>query len=307
MRILFATDGSPSSEVALELLLSLPLRPTDHVTVLAVPIHTYAGMGMDGTGVYFAEISEDETVHARGVAQDATARIVATGTPATARVQEGPAPRTIIEVARAEGAGLIVMGSRGLGRIAGALLGSTARAVARHSPIPVLVARERTGPPTRVLVAADGSDDAQAAIRTFAQMPLPRSLDITLLHVLPQRTDAPAGAGDELRSLVARRDREGALEILSRAHAMLPPGASARMEMEHGRVAERIADVAKAIGTDLIVLGARGTHLRGEDFLQGSTADRLLEAAHCAVLVARAPEHTRAGRPEREAVGAAQR
>lgn len=310
MRILLATDGSPSAVVALELLLALPLRPSDHVTVLAVPVHSYIGVGMEGTGVYFAEICEEETNAARGVAQSAWRRISGKGLAATARVQEGPAPRTIIEIARAEGVSLIAMGSRGHGGIAGALLGSTARAVARHSPIPVLVARERRHAPVRVLIATDGSDDAQLAIRTFAAMPLPPGLEVTLLNVLPQRSPGGAADGamaDELRALVERRDREEALEVLSRAHAMLPAGASARIELERGGVTERILETAKAIGTDLIVIGARGARLRGDEFLQGSTADRLIEAAHCAVLVARTPEYAKPTRAEREAVGAATR
>jgi len=310
VRILLATDGSPSAEVALDLLLALPLRPIDHVTVLAVPVHSYTGIGMEGTGVYFAEICEEETNAARRVAQDAWQRISGKGLAAIARVQEGPAPRTIIEVARAEGVGLIVMGSRGHGWIAGALLGSTARAVARHSAIPVLVARERSHPPVRILIATDGSEDSQLAIRTLAAMPLPPGLEVTLLKVLPQRS--PGGAADnamadELRALIERRDREEALEILSRAHAMLPPGTSARIELERGGVTERILETAKAVGTDLIVIGARGARLRGDEFLQGSTADHLIEAAHCAVLVARAPEHAKPTRVDRETVGAATR
>ncbi|MBI2324831.1 MAG: universal stress protein [Chloroflexi bacterium] len=309
MRILLATDGSPRAQVALELLLALPLRPTDHVTVLAVPVHSYAGVGMEGTGVYFAEICEEETNAARRVAQEAWEVISAKGLAATARVQEGPAPRTIIEIARAEGVGLIVMGSRGRGFVAGALLGSTARAVARHSPIPVLVARERRHVPVRILIATDGSEDAQMAIRTFAALPLPPALEVTLLNVLPERSLGLANTAmaDELRALVERRDREEALEILSRAHAMVPSGASTRMELEHGGVTDRIIETAKAMGADLIVIGARGARLRGDEFLQGSTADRLIETAHCAVLVARTPERAKPTRAERETVGATAR
>ncbi len=38
----------------------------------------------------------------------------------------------------------------------------------------------------------------------------------------------------------------------------------------------------------MIVLGARGRTLHGDRFLQGSNSDRVIENAHCAVLVARA-------------------
>lgn len=309
MRMLFATDGSATADVALDMLLSLPLRPSDHVTVLAVPIHSYSGVGIDGTGVYFAEISEEETAAARRLALTVREKIGAKGIPAKARIDEGPAAQTIIDVARAEGAGVIVMGSRGLGRVAAAVLGSTARAVSRHSPIPVLVARERREAPRRILVAADGSDDAYVAIRTFAGLPLPKRLEVTLLHVLPERVAPaarPEAPAEQLQATVERCDREDALDILSRAGKLLPEGVSVRMELERGRPADRILEVAAGSGSDLIVIGARGVSLRGEGFLQGSTTDSLLQNAHCAVLVARAPERVGAkARPRREGVAAA--
>lgn len=304
MRILFATDGSATADVALDLLLSLPLRPSDHVTVLAVPVHSYSGVGIDGTGVFFAEIADEEAATARRLAGTIRDKISAKGVPVKARIDEGPAAQTIIEVARAEGAGVIVMGSRGLGRIAAAVLGSTAQAVSRHSPIPVLVARERREAPRRILIAADGSDDAYVAIRTFAGLPLPKKLEVTLLHVLPDRATPAARAdvtAEELQATVERCDREDALDILSRAGKLLPEGISVRMELERGRPAERILDVAAGSGSDLIVVGARGVALRGEGFLQGSTTDHLLESAHCAILVARAPERVAPkARPRRE-------
>ncbi len=311
MRILFATDGSATADVALDLLLSLPLRPSDHVTVLTVPVHSYSGVAIDGTGVYFAEIAEEETRAARHLATTVRDKLSAKGVPVKARVDEGPAAQTIIAVARAEGAGLIVMGSRGLGRIAAAVLGSTARAVSRHSPIPVLVARRRREAPRRILVAADGSDDAYVAIRTFAGLPLPKHVEVTLLHVLPDRA-TPAARPDitteELQATVERCDREDALDILSRAGKLLPPDVSMRMELERGRPSERILDVAAGEGSDLIVVGARGVALRGEGFLQGSTTDQLLDSAECAILVARAPERAPSKpRPRREEIAAAVR
>ncbi|MDE3112336.1 MAG: universal stress protein [Chloroflexota bacterium] len=308
MRILFATDGSATADVALDMLLALPLRASDHVTVLAVPVHSYTGVGIDGTGMYFAEIAEEETAAARRLASTVREKVGAKGVPTKARIDEGSVAQTIIEVARSEGAGVIVMGSRGLGRIAALVLGSTARAVSRHSPIPVLVARERREAPRRILVAADGSDDAYVAVRTLAALPLPKHLEVTLLHVLPERA-TPTAHGDasaeQLQATVERCDREDALDILSRAGKLLPEGVQVRMELERGRPAERILEVAAGSGSDLVVIGARGRSLRGEGFLQGSTTDELLENAHCAVLVARAPERVSAkARPRREGVPA---
>lgn len=56
-------------------------------------------------------------------------------------VMEGDAAEAIIETARQNSSDLIVMGSRGLGRLAGLLLGSTSQKVVAHAPCPVLIVR----------------------------------------------------------------------------------------------------------------------------------------------------------------------
>ena len=54
---------------------------------------------------------------------------------------EGPAAEAIIEVAATRKSDVIVMGSRGLGTLAGLLLGSTSQKVVAHAPCPVLIVR----------------------------------------------------------------------------------------------------------------------------------------------------------------------
>ena len=52
---------------------------------------------------------------------------------------EGDSAEAIIDVATTRGSDVIVMGSRGLGRLAGLLLGSTSQKVVAHAPCPVLI------------------------------------------------------------------------------------------------------------------------------------------------------------------------
>jgi nucleotide-binding universal stress UspA family protein len=54
---------------------------------------------------------------------------------------EGDPAELIIEIARTRNSSVIVMGSRGLGRLAGLLLGSTSQKVVSHAPCPVLIVR----------------------------------------------------------------------------------------------------------------------------------------------------------------------
>ena len=54
---------------------------------------------------------------------------------------EGDPASTILEVAKIRTSDISVMGSRGLGRLAGLLLGSTSQKVVSHAPCPVLIVR----------------------------------------------------------------------------------------------------------------------------------------------------------------------
>jgi nucleotide-binding universal stress UspA family protein len=54
---------------------------------------------------------------------------------------EGDPAEVIIEVAKTRESNIIVMGSRGLGKLAGLLLGSTSQKVVSHAPCPVLIVR----------------------------------------------------------------------------------------------------------------------------------------------------------------------
>ena len=54
---------------------------------------------------------------------------------------EGNSAEAIIEVAKTRKSDVIVMGSRGLGRLAGLVLGSTSQKVVSHAPCPVLIVR----------------------------------------------------------------------------------------------------------------------------------------------------------------------
>lgn len=63
--------------------------------------------------------------------------------PATVQTETiaGDAAESIIRIAETSKCDLIVMGSRGLGRLAGLVLGSTSQKVVSHAPCPVLIVR----------------------------------------------------------------------------------------------------------------------------------------------------------------------
>ncbi len=270
MRFLFATDGSHGAEVALDLLSALPLACADHVTVLTVPTYSFVGTPVLERGQ--ADLLADRGDRsAYTIAARALERFSARGVSAAALVRAGPVTEAIEVAALEYAADLIVIGSRGLGAFAGSILGSVARALARHAPVAVLMVRECRTAPRRIVVAVDGSDDARAAIALLAHMPLPSDAAITLVHVLED---------DDIN------ERRAEI-VLAQAASTLAAHAIDHAVIERGHVAEQILVRAAAARTDLIVLGSRG-QTKAAGLLQGSVADQVLSQAHCAVLIAKA-------------------
>jgi nucleotide-binding universal stress UspA family protein len=62
---------------------------------------------------------------------------------------DGSPPEAVLDVAEARDADLVGVGSRGLGRVAGTLLGSVSREVIQRADRAVLVAKARAGVATR--------------------------------------------------------------------------------------------------------------------------------------------------------------
>src|SRR5215208_3802263 len=145
-RILLATDGSEEAELAA--LTSVDLADaTDselhvvHVGVVPIFLKSYPG-----TLGYERRLYEQIEELSRELLRKQTWRVkVAGGTVAGAHLRMGEVALEIVALAEELGADLIVMGSRGLGRVRRALMGSVSDSVVRHAHCPVLVVRPEKG------------------------------------------------------------------------------------------------------------------------------------------------------------------
>lgn len=149
-KILLATDGSEEAGLALLTAVDLANRTDSelHVVYVAEP-------GPDATlNPTFALNRElwEETLRevereAREVLDGQVKKIEeAGGTIAQAHLRTGGRPdREIVELAEEIGAGLIAMGSRGLGGMKRVLMGSVSDSVLRHAHCPVLIMRAEKG------------------------------------------------------------------------------------------------------------------------------------------------------------------
>ncbi|MGH3115997.1 MAG: universal stress protein [Gaiellales bacterium] len=254
-RVLVGIDGSEEGQEAARQAAALV---DGELTLLASYDVSPAIVGGTGTNVpdYF-----DEDLQ-RKAATDALLRAreeVASASPTGKIVRGRPADTLIAEVEREQNT-LLVVGSHGLGRLAGFVMGSTATELIHKAPCSVLIARRRNdgdGFPNKVVVGVDGSPESATAY--LAARELSERLDVELWPVV-------AHGGKEV-------DRRLVDVIVGREREELPD--------------EPVwALVAAAAGADLLVVGSRGLHgLRA----LGSVSERVAHQARSSVLIVRGP------------------
>jgi nucleotide-binding universal stress UspA family protein len=256
-RVLVGIDGSEESREAAR---QAALLVDGELTLLAA---YDVAPAIGGTGTHVpAYIDEDLQ---RGAATGSLRRArkeVATASP-TGKIVRGRAATALISEVEREKATLLVVGSHGLGRLAGFVIGSTATEIIHNAPSSVLVARKASNGdefPNKVVVGVDGSPESAAAYAVARQ--------------LSERFDA------ELWPVVAHGgksvDRRSVDHILDRRREESPDEPVAAL-------------VAAAADADLLVVGSRGLH--GLKAL-GSVSERVAHQAHSSVLVVRDPSST---------------
>jgi nucleotide-binding universal stress UspA family protein len=151
-KVLLATDGSREAELAARTAVDLAQKTHSE-------LHVVHGFGIARIGPpvypeatvlqsveYEAEAEERQRISERRAREVLEAEVEkirsAGGTVAQRYLVEGRVVPEIVALAEEIRAGLIVMGSRGLGGIRRALMGSVSDSVVRHAHCPVLVVRE---------------------------------------------------------------------------------------------------------------------------------------------------------------------
>ena len=139
--IVIATDGSPSAleavEYGLELASDQDAEPIFVHVAPAIEVLPVTGFGMGAT----ASVPHEPDEHDREALDAAVEIAEMRGLEAKAELLTGNAADAIVAYADSVDADLIVVGSRGHGAIAGALLGSVSRSVLHEATRPVLVVR----------------------------------------------------------------------------------------------------------------------------------------------------------------------
>jgi nucleotide-binding universal stress UspA family protein len=142
-RILLATDGSEEAELAALRAVELADATDSELHVVHVGVVPIFLKSYPGTLGYYGKLHEQIEEVSRELLRKQSSRVqVAGGTVAGAHLRMGQVDLEIVALAEELGADLIVMGSRGLGGVRRALMGSVSDSVVRHAHCPVLVVRQ---------------------------------------------------------------------------------------------------------------------------------------------------------------------
>jgi nucleotide-binding universal stress UspA family protein len=147
-KILLATDGSKDANLAARTAVDLADKTGSELHVAFV-LRTQDAPDYDTMGFDIEKPYEEEEIKQMGqrLLDEQVRRVEeAGGTVAGAHFRMARPDRGILAVGEDVGAGLIVLGSRGLGGVRRALMGSVSDSVVSHAHCPVLVVRKEDDP-----------------------------------------------------------------------------------------------------------------------------------------------------------------
>jgi nucleotide-binding universal stress UspA family protein len=145
-RLLVALDGSASADLALAAALTAARRDQARLTVLTVAPDVLADSAAWVTGaVDPTKLQREADAEAQDILRDAVERLP-DSIPVTTVVRHGKPGPEIVAQARGGDYDAIVMGARGVGRVA-ALIGSVSSYVMHHADTDVFVAHARREQP----------------------------------------------------------------------------------------------------------------------------------------------------------------
>jgi nucleotide-binding universal stress UspA family protein len=179
---------------------------------------------------------------------------------------------------------LLVLGDRGLGGVAGLVLGSVAVALAARGACPVVIVRGETrntdGP---VVVGIDESTVSEAALRFAFAAAAVRGAELVVLHAW-----SPTAIDKALEPLmdwdaVANKEDAAIAERLS-GWGQKYPQVTLRRSVVRDGAARALVDASR--GAQLVVVGSRGRGTAA-GLLLGSVSHGVLHAAHCPVAIVR--------------------
>jgi nucleotide-binding universal stress UspA family protein len=265
-KLLVATDRSTACEGAIAAAIAFSKQCSSTLYIMTV---VETNPEYETAGAEFLQKEKEEAVH---YLASLKARALKEIPSCEAIYRRGDsASRLIVEEAVRKNADMIAVGRRGRHGLEKVLLGNVTAKVIGHAPCKVLVVPRAAGIGFKnILVATDGSEHGRIAVTEaieIAKRCVSRLTVISVAHSEDEKEKAHATAGD-----AAQTAEQSGIDVETMSLVGKPPAV--------------IAETAKSRNVDLIVLGAYGkTGLR--KLLMGSTTEKVIGLATCAVLVAK--------------------
>jgi len=156
--------------------------------------------------------------------------------------------------------------------------------------------------PTRILLATDGSEEAELAATRAVDIAEKTDSELHVVHVglVPRFLESYPGTLGYERRLYKQIEEESWQRLRELSwRVKVAGGTVAGAHLRMGAVAPEVVALAKELGVGLIVMGCRG-HGGIRRAIEGSISDAVIRHAPCAVLVVRSPE--RAEAPKRRPI-----
>jgi nucleotide-binding universal stress UspA family protein len=291
MKILLATDGSPSAQQAETLTATTSWPEGTEIDALCVDQLLDREIDLETQRFLDAHSAVRQAIDDRMAAL--VERLSGPGRTVRARVVLGRPATAIVDEARQLGSELIVIGSHDHGALAAFTLGSVAAEVVDHSPCPVLVARRPTFGP--IVLGHDGSEGAKHAEELVASWPFLARENVRVVSVSPLVPPWYASAtvgmgpvidGDFLQELIDEQHAELRRSADAAVARLVERGVKASADTRDGSAADGLLDAVADSRAELVVVGSRGnTGLTR--LLLGSVARTVLYQAPCSVLIVR--------------------
>jgi nucleotide-binding universal stress UspA family protein len=287
-RILLATDGSGDAQLAARSAIELAKTTGSELHVIYVVHRAEELRQPEGLG-FGSVVSQEELKRTGQAMLDKLVKQIEDtgGSVGQAHLRQGRTDEKIVAQAEELGAGLIVVGSRGLGGVRRALVGSVSDSVVRHAHCPVMMVRGKpVSFPTKILLSTDGSEEAEFAARTAADLARDMNSELHVVHVGVQYFLVIHDYISPTQYQELKQERQGVLdEQVSKIEEA--GGTVTKSYLRMGRREdEEIVALAEEVGAGLIAMGSRG--LGGiRRALLGSVSDSVVRHAHCPVMVVR--------------------
>jgi nucleotide-binding universal stress UspA family protein len=295
-RILLATDGSTDATLAARAANDLSGRAGAELHVVHVMQNLSPPNLPAAATEEYSRPSERREREAKELLEEQAERLrSAQGAVAGTHLKTGRPADKIAALAEELDAGLVVVGSRGLGTVKRLVMGSVSEGVVSLATCPVLVMRGGGGawpPPRSIVVGTDLSEEAMIAAELAVSFG--DTLDVEVLLVMAYlRPMQVSGRGPIALAEAEKADREASGAVFRFAVGLEDQtGRHPRRRAVLGDAASVIQDAAEEGGEPaLVVVGRRGVGAVRR-FVLGSVSTDVMRSVAGPVLIV--PSHARA-------------